>query len=44
LREFVRRFVKLGGWRDGALGLLLCGTLAYFEAIKFVHLKGLAEY
>jgi glycosyltransferase involved in cell wall biosynthesis len=43
LREFVRRFVKLGGWRDGALGLLLCCTLAYFEAIKFVHLKGLEE-
>lgn len=41
LREFVRRFVQLGGWRDGILGLLLCGTLAHFEAVKFAHLKGL---
>ncbi len=43
LREFVRRFVQLGGWRDGALGVLLCGTLAFFEAVKFVHLRGLEE-
>ena len=40
-REFSRRFVQLGGWRDGALGLLLCGTLALFEIIKFVHLKAI---
>ncbi|MBC8161346.1 MAG: glycosyltransferase family 2 protein [Roseiflexaceae bacterium] len=40
-REFLRRFVQLGGWRDGRLGLLLCGTLAFFELIKFVHLKAL---
>ncbi len=41
LREFVRRYVRLGGWRDGMLGLFLCATLAYFELIKFAHLKGL---
>ncbi|HET9224064.1 MAG TPA: glycosyltransferase family 2 protein [Roseiflexaceae bacterium] len=41
LREFQRRYVALGGWRDGALGLFLCATLAYFEWVKFVHLKGL---
>jgi glycosyltransferase involved in cell wall biosynthesis len=40
-REFARRFLALGGWRDGALGLLLCGTLAVAEIIKFTHLKGL---
>jgi hypothetical protein len=33
--------VALGGWRDGALGLFMCATLAYFECVKFVHLKGL---
>ena len=41
VREFARRYWQLGGWRDGALGLLLCGTLAYFELVKFVHLKAL---
>jgi glycosyltransferase involved in cell wall biosynthesis len=41
LREFQRRYVALGGYRDGAIGLLMCATLAYFEWVKFVHLKGL---
>lgn len=41
LREFRRRYLTLAGWRDGWLGLLLCGTLAYFEWLKFVHLKAL---
>jgi glycosyltransferase involved in cell wall biosynthesis len=41
LREFVRRYVRLGGYRDGAIGLLLCGTLAYFELVKYLHLKAL---
>jgi glycosyltransferase involved in cell wall biosynthesis len=40
-REFLRRYVRLGGWRDGPVGLLVCGTLAYFELVKFAHLKGL---
>ena len=41
LREFQRRYLTLGGYRDGAIGLLLCATLAYFEWVKFAHLKGL---
>jgi glycosyltransferase involved in cell wall biosynthesis len=41
LREFQRRYVKLGGYRDGALGLFLCAALAYFELVKYAHLKGL---
>jgi glycosyltransferase involved in cell wall biosynthesis len=41
LREFQRRYLTLGGYRDGATGLLLCATLAYFEWVKFVHLKAL---
>jgi (heptosyl)LPS beta-1,4-glucosyltransferase len=41
LREFQRRYITLGGYRDGAIGLLLCATLAYFEWVKFVHLKAL---
>jgi hypothetical protein len=42
-REFVRRYLRLGGWRDGGVGLLLCGTLAYFEIVKFAHLRRLAK-
>lgn len=37
-REFWRRYVRLGGWRDGPIGLLLCGTLAWFELVKFAIL------
>jgi glycosyltransferase involved in cell wall biosynthesis len=38
-REFVRRFLRLGGWRDGALGLFLCAALAWFEVVKFGMLR-----
>jgi glycosyltransferase involved in cell wall biosynthesis len=41
LRELHRRYIQLGGYRDGALGLFLCATLAYFEWVKYAHLKGL---
>lgn len=44
LREFARRYIRLNGYRDGALGLFLCATLAYFELVKFAHLKGLEHY
>jgi len=30
-REFRRRFVTLGAWRDGALGLALSGAMAWYE-------------
>jgi glycosyltransferase involved in cell wall biosynthesis len=33
-REFWRRYVRLGGWRDGLLGLFLCGALAWFEVVR----------
>jgi GT2 family glycosyltransferase len=42
-REFYRRYIRLGGYRDGAVGLLLCATLAYFELVKLAHLKGLGR-
>jgi glycosyltransferase involved in cell wall biosynthesis len=38
-REFYRRYIQLGGWRDGPLGLFLCGTLAWFEVVKFTILR-----
>jgi glycosyltransferase involved in cell wall biosynthesis len=40
-RELKRRYLALGGYHDGAIGLLMCATLAYFEIVKFAHLKGL---
>lgn len=40
-RELWRRYVALGGWRDGPLGLFLCATLAWFEVVKFAFLWGL---
>jgi glycosyltransferase involved in cell wall biosynthesis len=42
-REFYRRFFQLEGYRDGMLGLLLCGTLEYFALVRLVHLKGLEQ-
>lgn len=40
-REFWRRYVALGGWRDGALGLFLCAAMAWFEVVTFAFLAGL---
>ncbi len=40
-RELWRRYVGLGGWRDGALGLFLCATMAWFEVVKFLFLRAL---
>jgi len=34
LREFVRRYVLLHGWRDGPIGLYLCGAMAYFAFLR----------
>jgi hypothetical protein len=41
-REFWRRYVRLGGWRDGWLGLFLCGALAWFEVVRTSFLVLLA--
>jgi glycosyltransferase involved in cell wall biosynthesis len=38
LRQFVWRFVTLGGWRDGAHGLRLSLLMAYFEWEKYRQL------
>ncbi len=37
-RELWRRYVLLAGWRDGATGLVLCGSLAWFELVTFITL------
>jgi glycosyltransferase involved in cell wall biosynthesis len=38
-REFWRRYIRLGGWRDGLIGLFLCASLAWFEVVKFGCLR-----
>jgi hypothetical protein len=36
-REFRRRYITLQGYREGALGLILCALLAYYAG-KAVYL------
>jgi len=43
VREFWRRYLVLQGWRDGAVGLLLCATLAWYAAVSFVDLARLTR-
>jgi glycosyltransferase involved in cell wall biosynthesis len=43
-RELWRRYINLGGWRDGPLGLFLCATLAWFELVSFAFLLLLAPH
>ncbi|MBU0493675.1 MAG: glycosyltransferase family 2 protein [Chloroflexi bacterium] len=38
LREFRRRYVSLKGYQDGALGLLLCLLLAYYDGVAWWRL------
>lgn len=38
LREFRRRYLTLGGWRDGPLGLLLSLAMAYYTLRLYVAL------
>jgi hypothetical protein len=38
LREFHRRYLTLGGWRDGPLGLLLSLAMAYYTLRLYVLL------
>lgn len=41
-RELYRRYITLGGWRDGPLGLFLCASLAWFELVSFAFLRLIA--
>jgi hypothetical protein len=38
LREFRRRYITLGGWRDGPLGLLLSLAMAYYTLRLYILL------
>lgn len=43
LREFRRRYVTLGGWRGGLLGLALSLAMAWYELRKYWLLRGLGR-
>jgi GT2 family glycosyltransferase len=38
-REFRRRFMTLGGWRDGGLGLTLALAMAWYEGVAYWRMK-----
>lgn len=38
LKEFWRRYVTWSGWRDGPLGLYLCGAMGYYRFWTYRHL------
>jgi glycosyltransferase involved in cell wall biosynthesis len=42
-REFRRRFITLGGWKDGPLGLLLSLALAYYTCRMYLTLARLGR-
>ncbi|MBM2811139.1 MAG: glycosyl transferase family 2 [Chloroflexi bacterium] len=39
VREFLRRYVILGGWRDGPVGLFLSIAMAYFALRRTITLR-----
>ena len=39
LREFYRRYIKLGGYKDGLVGLQLCGLMAWFMFQTYLRLR-----
>ncbi len=41
LREFWRRFVRLGGYRDHLYGLLFCGLMAWYTLVTYLRLRNL---
>jgi len=41
LREFWRRFVMLGGYRDHLYGLLFCGLMGWYSLVTYLRLRQL---
>ncbi len=39
LREFLRRYVALGGWKDGLVGLYLCAAMGYYAGMTYKRLR-----
>jgi glycosyltransferase involved in cell wall biosynthesis len=40
-REFWRRYVTLGGWRDGPTGWIVCALSAWYEGVTLARLREL---
>ena len=43
VREFVRRYVTLGGYKDGLVGLQLCGLMSWYTFLTYVRLRRLRQ-
>ncbi len=43
LREFKRRYISLGGYKDGLVGLQLCGLMAWYMLITYLRLRKLYQ-
>lgn len=43
LREFLRRYISLRGWRDGGHGLLLSALMAYYAFVRQQILRQMAR-
>jgi glycosyltransferase involved in cell wall biosynthesis len=41
IREFHRRYVLLGGYRDGLVGLQVCGLMSWYTLITYLRLRSL---
>jgi hypothetical protein len=42
-REFYRRYVSLGGYKDGWRGVQLCGLMSWYMFLTYTRLKRLGE-
>ena len=43
VREFHRRYIRLGGYKDGLVGLQLCGLMAWFMFQTYLRLRRLYQ-
>lgn len=43
VREFLRRYISLQGWRDGAHGFLLSALMAYYAFVRWKMLRELGR-
>jgi len=41
LREFKRRYILLGGYKDGWMGLQVCGLMSWYMLVTYIRLRKL---
>jgi len=44
LREFKRRYISLGGYKDGWVGLQVCGLMGWYMFLTYVRLRRLYKF